>query len=325
MSIKHNALFLATTIIIALSPSQADAYSDLGTDSPYFEAVTVLTQSDVLQGYDDGTFRPEQNVNRAEALKMILKSIGVETSSGLYSTGFPDVPIDAWYAGYVMEGALRNIISGNPDGTFAGARNVNKAEFLKMILQTYDADLSKYQLVTDKIARDVPSDAWYAQYLNYAKTVGITAPDFDLNLYPGKELNRGECALFVYRMQILESGGDIQKYLSITEASLVEALAYLNNDEISNALKLAEQAVRYSNMAVNLDGSSVTAAAANKMALAFQKLFYAYDAGLNGVPEEVKNLALEARELALEAGEIDPGIDYLALKIVQQADSLIEN
>ncbi len=322
MIIRFKALGIAVLMLFLL-PLNAGAYSDLNTDSPYFEAVTVLTQEGVLQGYDDGTFKPEQKVNRAEAIKIILASIGADVSPGLYATGFPDVPIDAWYAGYVMEGLVKKIISGNPDGTFAGSRNVNKAEFIKMTLQAYNSDLSKYAVVTESIADDVPGDAWYANYLNYAKTVGLTSLDLNLNLYPGKELNRGECALFVYRMKVLQSGGDMQEYLSITESSLVEAVAYINNDDIANALKLAEQAVRYSGMAIKMDGSSTTAAAVNKMALAFQKLFYAYDAGLNGISEEVKKLAQDARSLSLEAAEIDPDINYLAIKVVEQADSLI--
>ncbi len=323
MIIRYKTLCIALLISFFL-PLNAGAYNDLSADSPYFEAVTLLTQNGVLQGYDDNTFRPEQKVNRAEALKIILKSIGVEATSGLYNTGFPDVPIDAWYAGYIMEGLLRNIISGNPDGTFAGGRTVNKAEFLKMTLKAYGTNISKYSVITEFIAHDVPLDAWFANYLNYAKTVGLTSPDLSINLYPEKELNRGESALFVYRMKILQSGGDMQEYLSITEASLTEALAYINNDDISNSLKLAEQAVGYSDMAVKLDGTSAIAKAANKMALAFQKLFSAYKAGLNSASEEVNNLALEARGLAHEAAEINPDINYLAIKVVEQADNLID-
>src|SRR5690606_1908457 len=102
---KKPVLTILVTGILSVTVSAvtAAAFSDVPATSPYYSSVEALTQAGVIEGYEDGTFRPDQPVNRAEAIKMVLAGIGVEVGNGLYNTGFSDVPLDIWYAGYVME------------------------------------------------------------------------------------------------------------------------------------------------------------------------------------------------------------------------------
>lgn len=66
-------------------------------------------------------------------LAVVFFSAGVLARSG----GFPDVPAGAWFHGYVMSIKDWGVVSGNDDGTFAPERNINRAEFAKMLYQ-YD-------------------------------------------------------------------------------------------------------------------------------------------------------------------------------------------
>ncbi|HRY90987.1 MAG TPA: S-layer homology domain-containing protein, partial [Candidatus Gracilibacteria bacterium] len=170
------ALILLVFLLPA-SAAYASSFSDVPETSPYYNSVESLKTLKIISGYPDGTFRPSQPVNRAEALKMIMNSAGIYPSKGFYSTGFKDITIDAWFAGYVMNGLAMGIVSGNPDGTFAPGRNVNKAEFLKIMIKTYQIDLAKHLSLSAAVSSDSKLSDWFTPYLSYAKTVGLVYPD----------------------------------------------------------------------------------------------------------------------------------------------------
>lgn len=301
----------------------AGTFSDVEESGPYFIAVESLFRLGIIEGYEDGTYKPENGVNRAEALKMVLAGAGIKVENGLYATGFFDVTLDSWYAGYVMSGLLKGIIGGNPDGTFAADRQVNKAEFLKMALETFETDLTNHLNLTSNIAADTPPREWYGPYLSYAKTVGLVFPDLKNNLYPAQFLNRGQCANIIYKMYLLKQGGEAQKMLSIAEAKLVEALVKIHNNDISSATYLADEALNYSQRALTANPDSAATKATETVAKAFQKLFLAYQAGLQKDTASVIILVGEAKTLAAKAAEINPSAAYFSIKIGQHGDHLL--
>lgn len=322
-------VFLCAAVLISLPLEAAAAatYTDVPEMRADYIAIEALTDAGIFQGYDDGTFKPDNGVNRAEALKIIFKSAGINPSGGLYATGFSDVPIDAWYAGYVMEGVLKGIISGNPDGTFAGERGVNTAEFLKMTLLSFQTDLSRHQNPADNIAADVPAGAWYMPYLSYAKAVGLVYPDVSYNMYPSKNLTRGECAQIIYKMLVIHQGGETQKMLSITEARLVEAMIMQGLGDTDAAANYAKTAVYYGGLAMELTPESTAVQAVAKITTAFSRLFDAYllaeQSGTENVAaEEILKLLSEAEALADEATAINATSSWLTQKIHSYADEL---
>lgn len=322
---KKTALVsIAVLFIVAIAPlASAQTFSDVPSSSAYYLAVESLVKGGVLQGYEDGTFRPSQSVNRAEALKMILLSAGINVNKGLFQTGFPDVPLDAWYAGYVMEGSLRGIVQGNPDGTFAGDRTVNKAEFLKIVTQTFEVDLSAHQNLTAPVAADVSENDWFAPYLSYAKTVGLTYSTLDNKLDPGKLLSRGECAQIVHKMGIIKFGSPGQESLAISEAKLIDALVRIYNDDVAGAISRADEALYHADQALKLEPESSAVQATHLISQAFQKLFFAYNAGLEDSYAQVVLFVNEAKALADQATATNKSAQFFATKIHEHGDELL--
>jgi len=323
MRIIRTATLTAALILQFSLITSASTFTDVEESSSYYIAVESLAKLGVVQGYEDGSFKPDASVNRAEAIKMVLASGGIAVNGGLYATGFSDVPIDSWYAGYVMSGLTKGIISGNPDGTFAAARQVNKAEFIKMTLKTFEINLSNHTNLQTDLAADTPANEWYSSYISYAKTVGLIFPDLQNNLYPAQFLNRGQCAQIIYKMYLLKQGGEAQKMLSIAEAKLVEALVRIHNDEITSAMYLADEALNFSQQALTADPDSTATQATEVVAKSFQKLFAAYKAGLNQDSASVTTLVQEAKNLATQATKINSSADYFSQKIHQQGDQLL--
>jgi len=88
----------------------------------------------IVEGYDDGNFRPGNMVNRAEALKILLLAKGIDLEGYDLSSAasFDDVSEAIWYAVYVAYAVDMNLIEGYEDGTFKGGNDILRAEIAKL-------------------------------------------------------------------------------------------------------------------------------------------------------------------------------------------------
>ena len=314
---------MAVTFLLGIPKTFAATFNDVPKDHPNYSAIESLKNLGVVKGYSDGSFMPDRAVNRAEALKMVLLTAKVNVPPGLYQTDFPDVSLSDWFGGYVFYGQNLLIVSGNPDGTFAPGRQVNKAEFLKMTEQALRIDLSGYQDVQFALSRDIVNvSEWYVPYFNFAKSVGVVLPNIENKLEPGKYLSRAECAEILYKMYIIINGGQVQELLSAAEAKLVDALIRVNENNIADALTRAQEAVFYTDSAAKLDPSSDVAQGANLMAKGFQKLFEAYGAGAENDTLKLKTLTGDAKSYADQAVAKDATLQDLAQKLKDLAAGL---
>ncbi len=121
------------------SSKYKNCFPDVGTEwfAPY---VCYAKEQGWIQGYPDSTFKPVQNVNRAEALKMLFESTepGSADQLALSDDLFADVDPEAWFAKYVNLAQSVNITE-EKDGNFNPANNATRgviAEYLfrKMVV-----------------------------------------------------------------------------------------------------------------------------------------------------------------------------------------------
>jgi len=175
--------------------SENGFFTDVPAGNPNYVAIQYLVDKKIINGYSDGTFKPNVKVNRAEALKIILEGIDENLSKG--KMPFKDVKSDEWYSKYVYTAYKKNIIEGNPDKTFRPAKNVNKAEFYKILLNGMDVEVE--ESVTDHPFSDVNKNMWYAKYFAKAKELEIIDPG-TTNVNPSADMTRGEVAEAIYRL-----------------------------------------------------------------------------------------------------------------------------
>jgi polyhydroxybutyrate depolymerase len=150
----------------------------------YSESVAFLRDRNVLQGYPDGTFKPDQTINRAEFLKIVLKGKGGSTP--IDQGCFSDVAAGEWYAPFVCAAARRDIVNGYPDGTFKPSQPVNTAEAIKIVLGAYERHVE-----------EPLGEFWYAPYIQELNDKGILP---DHSYIPGDELTRERAADLIARM-----------------------------------------------------------------------------------------------------------------------------
>lgn len=76
------------------------SFLDVTASEWFSHYVNQAEEESVVEGYEDGTFRPNQNINRVEALKILLEASGVDLST-TEEAPFIDVDLSEWYGPYV--------------------------------------------------------------------------------------------------------------------------------------------------------------------------------------------------------------------------------
>ena len=130
------ALAMAGAMALGYGVSAA-SFPDVEEGTPEGEAISKLADMGVLGGFEDGTFRPEATVTRAQFTKIIymLENQGTEdVNADAYKgeTKFPDVSADKWFAGYVNWAVEQGIVGGMDDGTFAPDATLTMGQAIKM-------------------------------------------------------------------------------------------------------------------------------------------------------------------------------------------------
>lgn len=150
---------------------EEELFPDVPSDHPNYPAISYLVEIGVIEGYPDGTFKPDQTVNRAELLKILIEEIGVTPDEEVYQNCFPDVA-DDWYAKYVCYAKEQGWVEGYPDLYFRPANTVNKVEALKMLLKVMGYEVEE-KGVSSLPYQDTWPAAWYAPYVELAYELGI--------------------------------------------------------------------------------------------------------------------------------------------------------
>ena len=116
-------------------------------------ALNTTDHMQYMNGYEDGTFRPDGRITRAEASKL-LAGLLVESSGGSDML-FVDVPAGAWYEAAVQEMTGFSLVGGYPDGTFRPTGNITRAEFITILTRFPHNDIG-----TEGEFTDVPATHW---------------------------------------------------------------------------------------------------------------------------------------------------------------------
>ena len=132
------AVCLAVSVLVLpASAAETVRFSDV-TDRDTAMAVESLRLLGVLDGYADGSFRPNAVLTRAQFCKMAVYAMNGESELGLYRTVtvFPDVKPSHWAAAYInMAAKGKGIISGYADGSFHPERTVTVGQAVTILLR----------------------------------------------------------------------------------------------------------------------------------------------------------------------------------------------
>jgi len=318
-------LFLSVFASLCLIQTASAAFSDVPSTHPNYNAINYLQANGIIQGYSDGTFKPDQKVVRAEAVKIIIAPL-YATLEEASTNPFPDVSTDQWYAKYVLKAKNEGVVSGDgATGNFVGARNVNLVEYLKILILAYKINTDSYKNPSASIFNDVTDlSAWYIPYLYYASATNLVHGDSSGNVSPAKELTRGEVAEITYRLIVNVKGGETQLNLSMAEAEMIKILQYLDQNNIDAAENSSAKAIQYTQRAYELTPNESIVQAAKKIAEAFDNLVKGYQAGVDLNYTEAEAKAGAAWTAANDAKALNTSVATLAENIKTIAHDMAE-
>ena len=107
--------------------TDVNSFPDVNEDDWFNITVSSLANMGALSGYEDGTFRPNEPISRAELAAMAVRFY--DTFEAEYEEGtFLDVDGDEWYADAIAAAEELGILGGYPDGTVRPNNNITRAE-----------------------------------------------------------------------------------------------------------------------------------------------------------------------------------------------------
>ena len=180
---KLLAMVLALVMTLSLAVSANAAFKDdKSISDDYAEAVAVLNGMGVFKGYEDGSFKPQGNITRAEVATIVYRiytaDVAKNDKSGLYATynKFSDMAGASWAAGYIGYCANASLVKGYPDGTFKPSGNVTGYEVLAMILRAVGYDKNNEFSGADWALHVAQTAQQLGVLDNVAKTTDLNAP-----------------------------------------------------------------------------------------------------------------------------------------------------
>jgi hypothetical protein len=175
------------SIIISDFFGSNDVFDDVDSGNDYYDAIAYVYDYGIVEGYEDGTYRPDASINRAEFTKILLEAkYPDEMAVAAGENCFSDVAADQWYAKYVCYAKTNQIVDGYDDGTFKPDQYINIAEALKITLNVFFTDIPE----TD--------GEWYQKYWDYADSQGLLLDEWGS---ASTELTRGAMAELIYRIE----------------------------------------------------------------------------------------------------------------------------
>ncbi len=159
--------------------------------------VEELFCREVVNGKDEDTYAPNDNVTRAEFLKIALLNAGYEVD-GEAGEEFSDVSTGDWFYEYVSYGADQGFIEGYSDSTFRPNDSINRAEALVIIMRIAGED--EYEVDEDwEEFEDVDADDWFAYAIELSADAGIVEGYDNGEFRPANSITRAEVAAVAVR------------------------------------------------------------------------------------------------------------------------------
>lgn len=169
--------------------SQASYPKDI-VNTPLFPAVKYLIDKKVFTGYSDGTFRPGNNITRAEVAVAITKMTNRtnELDTMAERNIFSDLSGYDWAKGYINTMVEVGVIKGITANTYEPGKNISYAEMITMMIRTKGGAASEIESY----------GTWPNNYIQYAQMYNllgdITVTDWNA------PAPRGDVAKVMYRM-----------------------------------------------------------------------------------------------------------------------------
>lgn len=197
--------------------------------------IDKLAMNDVVVGYPDGYFKPNQKISRAEFATMLVKGLNLDCDTSRQAM-FTDVPKNNWANAAIAKAVDEDLLDGYPNRTFKPKNNVTRVEALTSISKGMNCDLDKCE--ADKILSqykdgcNVPNWARIpvAKSLQNGALKDAQNPNM---IYPNRDASRADVATMMQTVRVgLGYDTNPKTASSVCPACPVDKNAFIEEEEI---------------------------------------------------------------------------------------------
>ncbi|MGE7092446.1 S-layer homology domain-containing protein [Lysinibacillus sp. NPDC048646] len=240
-------VFATSGIAVVIPPPQKVAaatspFIDINQYSSHYENILKLYSQGAISGFADKTFRPNQNVTRGQAAKMLATVLKLDVRN-VEDPYFKDVPKSNEYYKYVA--ALQNagIMAGYSNGTFMPNEVITRGQLAKILVLGFKFEVASNYNHSFQDVNSQTSNAAYIQTLVDLKVTEGTTP---VTFSPFNAVTRGQIASFIVRSQDKKSNATSYKvtgveddiiYINAEPYTVPESLSHIFNEYNADVLK----------------------------------------------------------------------------------------
>ena len=235
---------LIICILMMFTVAYGASYPDVDTSDSGAEAIFDVSALGIMQGFEDGTFRADDQVTRAQFAKIAVTAMGASGASNA-DTAFTDVPNEHWASGFVKFASDSGLINGIGGGLFAPDNNVTLQEAAKIVVCV--------------LGRGVEAEAKGGYPSGYIAVASQLSLFDEIEKTAGEALTRGDVALLIFNAldcRIMESTYSSDEGYVVTDRTLRDNLERFDDCIKEEGIVTAS---RYTSLTddSNLDGNYV--------------------------------------------------------------------
>lgn len=199
---------LLSALVIGLTVGAANAFPDVSDSHWAAPQIKLLSEQGVIVGYPDGTFKPDENVTRAEFASMAIKALGQQNTKVIQPVNFTDISEEYWAYEAIQKALYFELVSVEKDGElFRPDDSVSRAESLSVAvnaLTTEQISVLKAREVLKKVYADAHAiPEWFVIPAGKAEILGmiVVIPSAEkLKLEAERPATRAEVAAILFNM-----------------------------------------------------------------------------------------------------------------------------
>lgn len=198
------SIALATSMVA--SAFSAFAYTDVAGTDWFSEAVTNMSNKGLVNGYEDGTFLPNNYITRAEVAKILTTYFNVTVST---QEEMSDVPAEAWYADVMRKAVGAGYFKGDSGSdvvTYRPEANITRQEACVTVYRAFNWEPSG----TSNFADNGDIADWAKNAIATLVDKGVIKGYEDNTFLPAQNITRAEfCKLFDAAMKVGTGTGTV--------------------------------------------------------------------------------------------------------------------
>lgn len=137
MSLTYDLLHPANDFLLVQDEYNIGCFNDIFPGPWYTKYVCYAKTMDIIGGYADGSFRPDQKISRVEALKIVLKTLEMPMSTSSAKNYFADTELTAWYAPFVQTAYENNLLEESEGQKYFPGKEILRGEASNLVYETY--------------------------------------------------------------------------------------------------------------------------------------------------------------------------------------------